>query len=131
VGRPAAGSLSPRLPGHQDHDATFRGARFVIHAGLVDDYAADVLDAVDRIPPGRVMTYGDVAEYVGRGGPRQVGAVMSRWGGAVAWWRVLRADGRPPPGHERTALERYRAEGTPLRPGGLRVDLRVARWDGR
>ena len=103
----------------------------MIHAGLVDDYAADVLDAVDRIPPGRVMTYGDVAEYVGRGGPRQVGAVMSRWGGAVAWWRVLRADGRPPPGHERTALERYRAEGTPLRPGGLRVDLRVARWDGR
>lgn len=93
-------------------------------------YAADVLDAVDRIPPGRVLTYGDVAEYVGSGGPRQVGQVMSRWGGAVAWWRVLRADGSPPPGHERAALEHYRAEGTPLRPGGSRVDLRRARWDG-
>jgi len=94
------------------------------------EYAAAVLDAVDRIPPGKVMTYGDVAEYVGAGGPRQVGQVMSRYGGAVAWWRVLRADGSPPPGHEARALERYRAEGTPLRPGGRRVDLRQARWDG-
>jgi alkylated DNA nucleotide flippase Atl1 len=94
------------------------------------EYAAAVLDAVDRIPPGQVMTYGDVAEYVGAGGPRQVGQVMSRWGGAVAWWRVLRADGSPPPGHEARALERYREEGTPLRPGGHRVDLRQARWGG-
>jgi alkylated DNA nucleotide flippase Atl1 len=94
------------------------------------EYAAAVLDAVDRIPPGKVMTYGDVAEYVGAGGPRQVGQVMSRYGGAVAWWRVLRADGSPPPGHEARALERYRAEGTPLRPGARRVDLREARWDG-
>ena len=94
------------------------------------EYAAAVLDAVDRIPPGQVMTYGDVAEYVGAGGPRQVGQVMSRWGGAVAWWRVLRADGSPPPGHEARALERYREEGTPLRPGSHRVDLRQARWAG-
>ena len=96
----------------------------------IPDYAAAVLDAVDRIPPGRVMTYGDVAEYVGSGGPRQVGQVMSRFGGAVAWWRVLRADGSPPPGHEARALRHYRREGTPLRAGGTRVDLRQARWDG-
>jgi len=94
------------------------------------ELAAAVLDVVDLIPAGRVMTYGDVAEYLGRGGPRQVGAVMSRWGGAVAWWRVLKADGSPPPGHERAALRHYRAERTPLRPGGSRVDLRRARWDG-
>ena len=94
------------------------------------DYAAAVLDVVERIPPGQVMTYGDVAEYLGAGGPRQVGQVMSRWGGAVPWWRVLRADGSPPPGHERGALQRYRDERTPLRPGGARVDLRRARWDG-
>ena len=94
------------------------------------DYAADVLDVVDRIPPGQVMTYGDVAEFLGRGGPRQVGQVMSRYGGGVAWWRVLRADGRPAPGHEVAALDELRAEGTPLRPGGDRVDLRRARWDG-
>lgn len=92
-------------------------------------YVADVLELVAAIPAGQVLTYGDVAELVGRGGPRQVGLVMSRWGGSVPWWRVLRADGRPALGHEQRALARYAAEGTPLRPGGERVDLRRARWD--
>jgi alkylated DNA nucleotide flippase Atl1 len=55
---------------------------------------------------------------------------MSLRGGGVPWWRVIRADGRPLPGHERRALERYAAEGTPLRPDGTRVDMRRARWDG-
>lgn len=96
----------------------------------VPDYAADVLDVVDLVPAGRVVTYGDIAEYLGGGGPRQVGTVLATWGGAVAWWRVVRADGSPPPGHEVEALRRYRAERTPLRPGGSRVDLRAARWDG-
>jgi alkylated DNA nucleotide flippase Atl1 len=92
------------------------------------DLVFDILDVVDSIPPGRVMTYGDVAACVGRGGPRQVGTAMARWGGAVAWWRVLKADGSPPPRHEERALAHYRAEGTPLRSGGRRVDLRTARW---
>lgn len=94
------------------------------------EYAAAVLDVVDLVPAGKVVTYGDVAEYLGRGGPRQVGAVMSRFGGAVAWWRVLRADGSPPQGLEREAIAHYRRERTPLRPGGAKVDLRAARWDG-
>ena len=92
-------------------------------------YVGDVLELVDQIPPGRVLTYGDVARLVGHGGPRQVGQVMSRWGGSVPWWRVLRADGRPPTGHEQRALKHYAAERTPMRPGGERVDLRRARWD--
>ncbi len=102
--------------------------------------AAAVLDLVERIPAGLVMTYGDIAEYLSglpgpdgaelRLGPRQVGSVMSRWGGTVPWWRVLRADGSPPQGHEPAALARYRGEGTAMRPGGGRVDLRRARWDG-
>ncbi len=91
------------------------------------DLASAVLDLVDLVPPGRVVTYGDLAGVVGCG-PRQVGTVMARWGGAVAWWRVLRADGSPPSGHEREALRRYRAEGTPLRSGSRRVDLAAARW---
>jgi alkylated DNA nucleotide flippase Atl1 len=101
-------------------------------AAPLDDYASDVLDAVDAIPPGYVMSYGDVAEYVGRGGPRQVGRVMATCGGVVAWWRVTHADGTSVAGHERTALARYRDEGTPLRfsPDGrtFRVDMRRARW---
>jgi alkylated DNA nucleotide flippase Atl1 len=98
-------------------------------------YAERVLEVAEIIPAGRVMTYGDVAEYVGEGGPRQVGRVMALYGGPVPWWRVIRADGRLLPGHELRALEQYRVEGTPLREVAghhmPRVDLRRARWDGR
>ena len=98
-------------------------------ASTAETFVADVLDVVNAIPPGQVLTYGDVAALVGRGGPRQVGKVMSQWGSLVPWWRVLRAGGLPPSGHKERALREYRAEGTPLRPGEERVDLRSARWD--
>ena len=90
------------------------------------DFAEAVLTAVDQVPVGRVVSYGDIAEYLGRGGPRQVGRVLALHGGAVCWWRVIRADGRPVAGLEEQALTRLRAEGVPIRDG--RVDLRVARW---
>ncbi len=95
-----------------------------------DEFAGLVLDLVERIPAGKVLTYGDIAGIVGGGGPRRVGNVLSRWGSGVPWWRVLRADGRPAAGLESRALPRYKAEGTPLRSGGDRVDLTLARWDG-
>ncbi len=91
--------------------------------------AEAVLSLVEQVPPGSVTTYGDLAELVGRGGPRGVGKVMALWGGGVAWWRVVRADGRPASCHDGEALERLRAEGVPLR-GPERVDLRLARWAG-
>ncbi|GAA1518571.1 hypothetical protein GCM10009677_59990 [Sphaerisporangium rubeum] len=91
-------------------------------------FAERVLDLVDRIPAGKVMSYGDVAEYLAEGGPRQVGRVMATWGGGVPWWRVVRADGRPVIGHESRCLARWRAEGTPMR--GERADMRTARWTG-
>ena len=90
-----------------------------------------MLDVVDSIPPGRVMSYGDIAEYLGAGpGPRQVGRVMAVYGGAVAWWRVIHSDGTPAPGHDSVALQHYLAEGTPLRSARppVRVDMRRARW---
>ena len=90
------------------------------------DYVETVLTVVESIPPGRVMTYGAIAEYVGSGGPRQVGTVMARYGGAVPWHRVVAANGRVVPGHEAEALRRLRAEGTPLR--GERVDIAAAAW---
>src|ERR1044071_3427691 len=58
------------------------------------DFVEDVQALVERIPIGRVMSYGAVADAVGRGGPRQVGAVMSRYGAAVPWHRVVTASGR-------------------------------------
>ncbi len=92
-------------------------------------FAKAVLEVVESIPPGKVLTYGDVAEMLGRGGPRAVGTVMSRYGSDVPWWRVLRAGGLPPVCHEERALRHYADEGTPVRNG--KVDLAQARWDGR
>jgi alkylated DNA nucleotide flippase Atl1 len=96
----------------------------------IDDYAAQVLDVVDTIPPGQVMSYGDIAEYLGVGGPRQVGRVLARYGGGAPWWRVIHADGTPAPGHEAQALAHYLAEATPLRSAAppVRVDLRRAQY---
>lgn len=90
------------------------------------EYAEAVLSVVERIPPGRVLSYGDVAALVGRAGPRQVGRVMALWGGAVAWWRVVHADGRPALCHDGEARQRLLAEATQMH--GDRVDLVAARW---
>ncbi|WP_323135481.1 MGMT family protein [Streptomyces beihaiensis] len=102
------------------------------------DYAERVLEVTELIPRGRVMTYGDVAEWLQEGGPRQVGRVMALYGGAVPWWRVVRADGALLPGHELRALAHYREENTPLRDASRasdghlpRLDMKRARWDGR
>jgi alkylated DNA nucleotide flippase Atl1 len=96
-----------------------------------DDYVEQVLSIVERIPPGRVTTYGLIAEVLweslGRGGPRQVGAVMASYGGPVPWWRVVRADGSLPVSHGPEAHQEYLAEGTPLRASGA-VDIRAAVW---
>ena len=79
------------------------------------DFAERVLGVAESIPPGHVMSYGDIAEYLGEKGPRQVGRVMALWGGGVAWWRVIHTDGSLLAGHEREALAHYLDEGTPLR----------------
>ncbi|GAA1152917.1 MGMT family protein [Ornithinicoccus hortensis] len=97
-------------------------------AGDLPEFAEIVLDLVDRVPPGRVLSYGDVAELVERGGPRQVGQVLGRYGSLTCWWRVVMADGSPPPGHEDRARARWDAEGIPRRGG--RVDMGRARWSG-
>ncbi|WP_299166062.1 MGMT family protein [uncultured Arthrobacter sp.] len=103
------------------------------------DYEEAVLDIVSLIPAGRVLTYGDIAEILEKGGPRQVGTVMSRGDAGVPWWRVLRADGSPPQGLEASAVEHYLEESTALRPVAnrsrradartRRVDLSKSRWD--
>jgi alkylated DNA nucleotide flippase Atl1 len=103
-------------------------------ADPIGDFAGRVLDVVEAIPPGRVMCYGDIAAYLAAGpGPRQVGRVLAAYGGAVAWWRVIHADGTPAPGHDARALEHYLAEGTPLRSARppVRVDVGRARWRPR
>ncbi|MYU13192.1 DNA-binding protein [Streptomyces sp. SID8361] len=116
-----------------DHDGDGDGDG----SGGLPEYAERVLEVAELIPSGRVMTYGDVAEWLEEGGPRQVGRAMALYGGAVPWWRVVRADGVLLPGHELRALDHYREEGTPLREAPRsaeghvpRIDMARARWDG-
>ncbi|MCW2874400.1 MGMT family protein [Actinacidiphila oryziradicis] len=104
----------------------------------IPPYAERVLGVAEMIPRGRVMSYGDVAEWLEEGGPRQVGRAMALYGGPVPWWRVVRSDGVLLPGHELRALACYREEGTPLRDASRssddhipRLDMRRARWDGK
>ena len=95
-----------------------------------EEYVEAVLSLVERIPPGWVMSYGAIADYLadrsGRASARQVGSIMARYGGGVPWHRVVNAAGRLPPGHETEARARLRAEGVPLRGAG--VDMRAAAW---
>jgi alkylated DNA nucleotide flippase Atl1 len=98
-----------------------------------DDWFSQVLAVVQSIPPGRVLTYGGVAALLGSRSSRGVGKVLAHAGSGVPWWRVIRASGHPPLGHEQRALEMYRVEGTPLawsRAGAWRVDLSAALWAG-
>ena len=105
------------------------------------DFVDQVMAMVHAIPPGRVMTYGDIAIILTaraeRAGiaesytPRMVGHVMSRFGAAMPWWRVIRAGGYPPRSLQARAWPFYEAEGTPLTGSGesYRIDMRRARFD--
>ncbi len=89
-----------------------------------DDVVEIVLDIVRTIPPGRVMSYGQVAATFGSRSARGVGRIMAHHGSEVPWWRVIRANGLPPQCHDNEALAHYEAEGTALQPradGGYRI----------
>jgi alkylated DNA nucleotide flippase Atl1 len=95
-----------------------------------EEYRELVLQLVERIPAGRVMSYGMIAEALadvsGRQSARQVGTIMARYGGGVPWHRVVSSAGRLPPGHEERAAALLSAEGTALRSG--RVIMEIAAW---
>jgi methylated-DNA-protein-cysteine methyltransferase-like protein len=59
------------------------------------DYRKRVYDIVRRIPAGRVMTYGQIANMLGEGyTPRTVGYVMHATGDEnVPWQRVINSQG--------------------------------------
>lgn len=121
-----------------------------VEPGELPAFDEAVLDVVDGVAAGRVTTYGDVAAALTSAGmtvgPRRVGRAMALHGGAVAWWRVVRADGSAASQVAAVAARYWREEGTPLLgPGsapaarsrrggpsaGLRVDLGRARAEVR
>jgi methylated-DNA-protein-cysteine methyltransferase related protein len=92
------------------------------------DLATRVLAIVEQIPPGRVLSYGDLAALTGAPTPREVGEVLQHQGHDVPWWRVLRADGTCAPHLRERQIARLRAEGAPLDLSGDAVDMALARW---
>lgn len=96
----------------------------------VADLDEAVLTVVEQIPPGKVLSYGDIADWVGTRSARLVGQVMYRCGDGVPWHRVVMTDGRPAPHKALEQLALLRADGTPMRADGTRVDMARARWDG-
>jgi methylated-DNA-protein-cysteine methyltransferase related protein len=94
------------------------------------EYVEEVLSLVERIPEGKVMSYGAVADALaersGRNSSRLVGSIMARHGGGVPWHRVVTSAGRMPPGHEQEARQRLLSEGVPLK--GEHVNMALASW---
>ena len=96
---------------------------------------AQVIEIIRSIPPGKVSTYGRIAQLAGSPrAARQVARILhscsEREG--LPWHRVVNAAGhisrRGDGSSEREQRRRLRAEGVLLAPGG-RVDLRTFGWD--
>jgi methylated-DNA-protein-cysteine methyltransferase-like protein len=95
-------------------------------------YRERVFEIVRRIPPGRVMNYGQLAEILGDGyTARTVGFVMNSSDETVPWQRVINAQGAcstgrviiPPDLQQRMLV----AEGVVFDAKG-RCDLALYRW---
>ena len=96
---------------------------------MTDDLLVEkVLRAVELVPPRRVASYGDIAQIVGTG-PRQVGAIMARWGSDVSWWRITNASGDFPLHLLTRAREHWDEEGIPLKPNGRGCRIAAHRAD--
>jgi alkylated DNA nucleotide flippase Atl1 len=96
----------------------------VTRAALDVDEA--VFDVVERIPVGRVCTYGGVGLLIGVGPRRVARALSAGGGGAVPWHRVVRADGTVAEPVRVQQLALLAAEGVPVRGG--RIDLAAVLW---
>jgi methylated-DNA-protein-cysteine methyltransferase-like protein len=69
---------------------------------MPEDFRRRVLAVINRLAPGEVVSYGDVAAEAGYpGAARGVGAVLAHSADeGLPWWRVVMADGRLAPGKE-------------------------------
>ena len=99
---------------------------------LAKDYRERVFEIVRRIPAGRVMTYGQIAEILGEDyTPRTVGYVMNASDENVPWQRVINAQGGCSTGHIVLPPDKQQRmlefEGVKFNDKG-RCKLEVYRW---
>lgn len=91
-----------------------------------DDQVERVRGLLAAVPPGRVITYGDLAAAAGLSSPRLAGRILSEDAADLPWHRVVNATGRAAPHKVAEQLRRLRAENVPMHDD--RVDLAGARW---
>ncbi|MBM6401538.1 MGMT family protein [Phycicoccus sonneratiae] len=97
----------------------------------MDDVVVErVLRAVEQVPRGRVVSYGDLAALVGIG-PRQVGSIMKAYGGNVTWWRVTNSYGDLPVNLLEEARQTWADEGILLKRNGRGCSIAEHRADLR
>lgn len=87
-----------------------------------------VLIAVEQIPPGRVASYGDIAQLVGCGA-RRVGTIMRLYSHDVPYWRVVGAYGDPGGRLLQHFRPHWDAEGIAVKPNGLGCHIADYRAD--
>jgi methylated-DNA-protein-cysteine methyltransferase related protein len=91
----------------------------------VDEQTLERVRAVvAAIPPGDVLSYGEVAERAGLRSARLVGRILAEDGHDLPWHRVLRADGRCAPHLAEEQGARLRAEGVPVVEGRVGREYR-------
>lgn len=106
--------------------------------GLKGSFFELVHSLVSAIPPGRVMTYGGIASFLGKpGAARTVVFALRRTprGVEIPWHRVVGAGGRIPPRRSFEDADEHllqesmlRSEGTVFKAPG-RVDLSICLWE--
>ena len=97
----------------------------------MDSFFNKVYSVVEKIPYGRVISYGQIAWLLGSPrAARQVGWAMRRCPDELPWQRVVRSDGSVTGGMyapvRRALLEE---EGVTFLPDG-RVDMKTCAWYG-
>jgi methylated-DNA-protein-cysteine methyltransferase-like protein len=85
------------------------------------DFGEEVATLLERLEPGDVVSYGEIAEEAGfPGAARAVGNLVRTTPG-LPWWRVVAKSGRLAPGLEQRQTELLRSEGITVVNGRVRL----------
>jgi methylated-DNA-protein-cysteine methyltransferase-like protein len=84
---------------------------------MMTPFQGSIRAVLERLGPGEVVTYGEVAAQAGfPGAARAVGNLL-RDSSGLPWWRVVSSNGRLVPGSESEQAGLLDAEGVAVRNG--------------
>lgn len=82
------------------------------------EFEEAVLEVLDGLPEGQVISYGELAAAAGyRGAARAVGNLLGATAEPAPWWRVIRADGRLAAPDAALQAQKLRGEGVSVEDG--------------